>query len=91
MSRSDQARRFRALHGISLTLVLPSAWNAGSARLIESCGAEAIATTSAGVAWASGYPDGDAIPPSALADAGAVGVNLEDGAGAPDREAQSIR
>jgi len=38
------------------------AWDAGSARLIESRGAKAIATTSAGLAWARGYPDGDALP-----------------------------
>ena len=34
----------------------------GSARLIQSCGAAAVATTSAGVAWAHGYPDGSALP-----------------------------
>jgi 2-methylisocitrate lyase-like PEP mutase family enzyme len=62
-SIGDRAARFRALHEPGKILVLPNAWDAGSARLIESCGAEAIATTSAGVAWACGYPDGDAIPP----------------------------
>ena len=120
MSEST-AERFRRLHAPGRVLVLPNAWDAGSARVIESCGAEAIATTSSGVAWALGYPDGDALPPRvlvdavariarvltvpltvdaeggyssdagavadtvrALADAGAVGVNLEDGAGSPD-------
>jgi 2-methylisocitrate lyase-like PEP mutase family enzyme len=114
----DQA--FRRLHGGEL-LILPNAWDAGSARLIESRGAKAIATTSAGLAWSSGYPDGDALPterllaavraigrvigvpmtidieggysndPAAVArlvgeilDAGAVGINLEDGAGSPE-------
>jgi len=43
-------------------LILPNAWDAGSARLMESLGAAAIATTSAGVAWAQGYPDGDRLP-----------------------------
>ena len=60
---------FRELHAPGRLLVLPNAWDAGSARLIESCGAEAIATTSSGVAWACGYPDGDAIPPDVLIDA----------------------
>jgi hypothetical protein len=37
-------------------------WDAGSARLIEAQGASAIATTSAGFAWALGYPDGRMLP-----------------------------
>jgi 2-methylisocitrate lyase-like PEP mutase family enzyme len=53
---------FRKLHTGPAILVLPNAWDAGSARLIESIGARAIATTSAGVAWSRGYPDGDALP-----------------------------
>jgi len=55
-------RTFRNLHHGSELLVLPNAWDAGSARLIESLGAKAIATTSAAVAWSRGYPDGDALP-----------------------------
>jgi 2-methylisocitrate lyase-like PEP mutase family enzyme len=53
---------FRQLHSGPDLLVLPNCWDAGSARLIESLGARAVATTSAGVAWAHGYPDGDALP-----------------------------
>jgi 2-methylisocitrate lyase-like PEP mutase family enzyme len=53
---------FRGLHQGPSLLVLPNAWDAGTARLIESMGAKAIATTSAGLAWARGYPDGDALP-----------------------------
>ena len=52
---------FRQLHERGL-LLLPNAWDAGSARLIESLGAKAIATTSAGVAWARGYNDGNRLP-----------------------------
>lgn len=52
---------FRRLHEDGL-LVLPNAWDAGSARLIESLGAKALATTSAGVAWSHGYADGDLLP-----------------------------
>jgi 2-methylisocitrate lyase-like PEP mutase family enzyme len=47
-------------------LLLPNAWDAGSARLIESLGAAAIATTSAGVAWSRGYADGNVLPLEAL-------------------------
>jgi 2-methylisocitrate lyase-like PEP mutase family enzyme len=53
---------FRALHQGPAVLVLPNAWDAGTARLIESIGAKAIATTSAGLAWSRGYPDGNALP-----------------------------
>jgi len=120
MSNPNSARDFHALHQSGL-LILPNAWDAGSARIIEHAGAKAIATSSAAVAWANGYPDGEALPPEALlatvraiariisiplsadveagyapdaatagafaarvVDAGAVGVNLEDGAGSPD-------
>ncbi|TCC20103.1 isocitrate lyase/PEP mutase family protein [Kribbella speibonae] len=53
---NDLARRFRDLHK-QPPLVLPNAWDAGSARAIEAAGATAIATTSAGVAWAAGVDD----------------------------------
>ncbi|MGO4222048.1 isocitrate lyase/phosphoenolpyruvate mutase family protein [Lysobacter sp. TAF61] len=119
-SSTPQATRFRQLHAQGL-LLLANAWDAGSARLIESLGAKAIATTSAGVAWAHGYADGDQLPigqlvasaasiarviavplsvdveggycddPATVADnvvrlaeIGAVGINLEDGAGTPE-------
>jgi 2-methylisocitrate lyase-like PEP mutase family enzyme len=61
------ADTFRQLHVPGRPLLVANAWDAGSARLIESCGAAAIATTSAGLAWARGYPDGDALPPRVLA------------------------
>jgi 2-methylisocitrate lyase-like PEP mutase family enzyme len=38
--------------------VLPNAWDAGSARILEQVGFRAIGTTSAGIAWAAGVPDG---------------------------------
>jgi 2-methylisocitrate lyase-like PEP mutase family enzyme len=53
---------FKTLHDGSKLLHLPNAWDAGSARLFESLGASAIATTSAGVAWAQGYADNDQLP-----------------------------
>jgi len=50
MDHSHQLAAFRQLHKEGI-LVLANAWDAGTARLIESLGAKAIATTSAGVAW----------------------------------------
>jgi 2-methylisocitrate lyase-like PEP mutase family enzyme len=57
---------FRDSHAPGKLLVLPNAWDAASARLVEDCGAQAIATSSAAVAWAHGYPDGEALSPSIL-------------------------
>ncbi len=124
---TPQAGDFRRLHAGPDLLVLANCWDAGSARLLESLGARAVATTSAGVAWAHGYPDGDALPverllatvrattrvltvpltvdieggysndpaavgglAAALVDAGAVGVNLEDGGSPPELLAAKI-
>jgi len=41
--------------------VLPNAWDAGSARILEQVGFPAIATTSAGIAWSCGVPDGGGL------------------------------
>jgi 2-methylisocitrate lyase-like PEP mutase family enzyme len=116
----SKAAAFHALHQSGL-LVLPNAWDAGSARIAELAGAKAIATSSAAVAWAHGYPDGEALPAARLLetvreiarvvsvpvsadieagygrdaeraaafaaqaiDAGAVGINIEDGTEPPD-------
>lgn len=113
--------QFHRLHDAGNVLLLPNAWDAGSARLIESLGAAAIATTSAGLAWSRGFKDADRVPRAVLraaveeivrvvsvpvtvdveggyaddprevaetvatiVDAGAVGINIEDGAGSPD-------
>ena len=118
---------FRDLHRSGL-LILPNAWDGGSAALMRAKGAKAIATTSAGVAWALGWPDGDALPvdrvlqaardvvrgaqglpvsidfeggysddPAAVAaqakrlvEAGAAGINIEDGGGSPELLASKI-
>lgn len=111
----ELAQQFRALHA-GAPLLLPNAWDAGSARLLESLGYSALATTSGGVAWSLGYGDGERLPlgelvaavrrivrvvevpvsvdleagfgetaeavsesVSAILEAGAVGLNLEDG------------
>ncbi|GIF68316.1 hypothetical protein Ais01nite_63510 [Asanoa ishikariensis] len=125
-SHDEQVRYFDSLHRAAKPIVLPNAWDAGSARLIEDAGADAIATTSAGVAWAAvGAADDGSIgreravelvarvvaavrvPVTAdiedgydelastirgVLDAGAVGVNLEDGVRAhPERIATARR
>ncbi|ADB30963.1 PEP phosphonomutase [Kribbella flavida DSM 17836] len=111
MTLQDKASALRALD----PLVLPNAWDAASAVVIAEAGAPAIATTSGGVAWSLGRPDGQALTRAemveqvrrivaavdvpvtadieggygprpddvaktitAVVDAGAVGVNLED-------------
>src|SRR5690625_1939690 len=58
----SQAQVLRNTHEKGNPVVLPNAWNAGSARLFESRGARAIATTSGGVAWSLGYGDGEQLP-----------------------------
>jgi 2-methylisocitrate lyase-like PEP mutase family enzyme len=57
-----KAEAFRRMHDRSGILVLPNAWDAASARIFEEAGFSAIATTSAGVSYTAGYPDGEAIP-----------------------------
>lgn len=56
-----KAERLRELHRGEGVLVLPNAWDALSARVFEDCGFEAVATTSAGIAYALGYPDGERL------------------------------
>ncbi len=55
----NKADLFRSLH--RPTLVLPNAWDAASARIFEQAGFPAIGTTSAGVAFSLGYPDGQKL------------------------------
>ena len=57
---TDRAAAFLALHA-GPGFVLPNAWDAGSARILEQVGFPAIATTSAGIAWSCGVPDGGAL------------------------------
>ena len=60
MTQEEKARMFAALH--VNTFVLPNAWDAASARIFEEEKFQAIGTTSAGVAFAMGYRDGQRIP-----------------------------
>ena len=58
MSVGDRRARFRALHAQDRLFVMPNPWDVGSARLLASCGFEALATTSAGFAWSIAKLDG---------------------------------
>jgi 2-methylisocitrate lyase-like PEP mutase family enzyme len=56
-----QALAFRAMHHAPKVLLLPNVWDVASARIIEEAGFGALATTSAGIAFTLGYPDGQKI------------------------------
>ena len=104
MTQLALAARFRQLHAAASDpiLVLPNAWDAMSARLVEAAGAAAVATTSAGISWALGRPDGQGLSREAMT--GAVRVIVESvrvpvtadvesgyGAGTPDDVAETVR
>ncbi len=55
-----KAETFRTLHQREGIFVIANAWDAGSARILETLGYEAIASTSAGLAYSLGKPDGHA-------------------------------
>ena len=57
MSVDERRTRFRELHARKQLLLMPNPWDVGSAGLLEACGFEALATTSAGFAWALGKLD----------------------------------
>ncbi len=61
-NQKSKAELLRALHSGKDVLLLPNVWDVASARIIENAGFPAIATTSAGVAFAQGFPDGQKIP-----------------------------
>ena len=60
-SHADKAAAFKALHERPGIFVVPNPWDAGSAKILESLGFEAIATTSAGLAFSLAKPDGLAV------------------------------
>ena len=59
MSQEQKAAAFRALHE-GETFVMPNPWDGGSARVLESLGFRALATTSSGFAYTLGRDDGEA-------------------------------
>jgi 2-methylisocitrate lyase-like PEP mutase family enzyme len=60
--QAKKAEQLRKLHSDSRILVLANTWDVFSARIVEDLGFPAVATTSAGVAAALGYPDGQRVP-----------------------------
>lgn len=69
MADSEQrgkAEAFRAMHAGQGAVLLPNVWDVASARIIEEAGFQSIATTSAGVAFAQGFPDGQKIPAESM-------------------------
>lgn len=72
MPKTQQAKKaevFRAMHTGAGAVVLPNVWDAASARIVEQAGFPAIATTSAGIAFSKGYPDGQEISREHMMDA----------------------
>jgi 2-methylisocitrate lyase-like PEP mutase family enzyme len=68
-AQNAAAELFRSLHRPGDPVLLPNVWDAASARIVESSGFPALATTSAGVAYAAGYPDGERISRDRMVDA----------------------
>jgi len=65
MPSSEQRKKadaFRAMHAGEEAVLLPNVWDAATARIVEEAGFPALATTSAGIAFAQGFPDGQKIP-----------------------------
>lgn len=102
VSQAEKAQRFQALHTRPGAFVIPNPWDAGTAKILASLGFEALTTTSAGLAFALGRPDGDGSVSReealangrAIADATdlPVAADLENGYGdTPEDAAETIR
>lgn len=97
----EKAENLRRLHTEGPMLVLPNAWDAGSARIFVEAGFTALATTSAGIAFSLGYPDGEKISRDEMLAAVAritrrvsvpITADLEAGYGlTPDAVAETVR
>ncbi len=80
---AERRARFAELHAREGIFVMPNPWDVGSARLLSSVGAEALATTSAGFAWTLGRLDGHVTRDelvahvAALADATDLPLNVD--------------
>jgi len=72
---TDCGRKLRALHQREGAFVMPNPWNIGSARILATMGFEALATTSAGMAFALGLPEG-IVTPEAMLDLSRPGKGL---------------
>jgi 2-methylisocitrate lyase-like PEP mutase family enzyme len=71
-TQAEKGITFRDLHHGDRAFIVPNPWDAGSARLLQSLGFEALATTSAGFAYSIGKPDGAIDRDSMLAHAAAI-------------------
>jgi len=58
-TQAQRGDAFRALHQREGLLILPNPWDAGSAKMLAALGFEALATTSAGLAFSLGRPDAE--------------------------------
>ena len=56
---ASKAAAFKALHERAGAFIIPNPWDAGTAKLLASLGFEALATTSAGLAFSLGRSDGE--------------------------------
>lgn len=98
-SQAAKAATFQALHARPGAFVIPNPWDAGTARILVALGFEALATTSAGLAFALGQRDGTVGRAGTLANASAiiaetdlpVSADLENGFGhTPEHVAETI-
>jgi 2-methylisocitrate lyase-like PEP mutase family enzyme len=101
-TQAEKGRRFRELHERAGAFVIPNPWDAGTARILEGLGFEALTTTSAGLAFTLGKRDGEGAVTreETLANARAivdavdlpVAADLENGFGhTPEAAAETIR
>jgi 2-methylisocitrate lyase-like PEP mutase family enzyme len=99
-SGGDLAAHFLALHRPGDPLLLPNPWDLGSARVLQSLGFAALATTSSGYAATLGLPDGAVTRDQAIAHGGLiaggtplpVSADLENGYGDdPADVAETVR
>jgi 2-methylisocitrate lyase-like PEP mutase family enzyme len=101
LEQKNKADALRALHSATKPLLLPNVWDAASARIVEAAGFPAIATSSAGMAFAHGFADGEKIPAermlaaiAVIAEAVKVPVTADAEAGygkTPESAAQTAR
>ena len=97
---SDQGAVFRAMHAEPGAFIIPNPWDVGSARILAASGFRALATTSAGMAFALGVPEGRVARADTLAHCRAivlatplpVSADLEKGFGdSPESVGETIR
>ena len=99
-SHAEKTAAFRALHARDRAFIIPNPYDVGTARLLQSMGFEALATTSAGYAYTLGKPDATVDRDAMLAHAAAmvratdlpVSADMENGYGdAPEAVAETVR